>query len=188
MKSYFHKDKYKSNKLSSARKNCKCSNRKKYYYNNKDVEIKKRIDWRQNNLQIARETEKRRREIPKNKLIDSQRNRVYMILKGHKVKSTPEYLGCSYNFLIEWIKYQCDLQSLDFSDYAKVCQIDHTIPCASVDINNENEVQRCFNWINLRPMLSKENLNKKDKVDKRLYLLQEIKAFHFNKFIFNSSL
>ena len=38
-----------------------------------------------------------------------------------------------------------------------------------------------FYWINLRPMYSEENNSKKAKVDKRLYLLQQIESTLFFK-------
>ena len=37
------------------------------------------------------------------------------------------------------------------------------------------------NWINLRPMYIKDNIVKGDKIDMRLYLLQEIKSNYFMK-------
>ena len=96
----FHKHKYTSDGLTSACRNCRCGNRKKYYYNNRELEIKRRTEWRQNNLQIERETAKRRREIPKNKLINSQRNRIYMILKGKKLRKHLIILVVLITFLL----------------------------------------------------------------------------------------
>ena len=54
--------------------------------------------------------------------------------------------------------------------------IDHCLPCASFKLNNEDEQRKYFGWLNLRPMFACQNLIKHDKVDERLYLLQEIKA------------
>ena len=58
---------------------------------------------------------------------------------------------------------------------------DHCFPIASFILFNEDELRKCFNWKNLRPMRPKENMSKGDKVDGRLYLLQEIKAHYFKK-------
>ena len=41
-------------------------------------------------------------------------------------------------------------------------------------------MKKCFNWINLRPMLVKDNINKSDKIDMRLYQLQEIMSMKLN--------
>ena len=66
-------------------------------------------------------------------------------------------------------------------NYGQVWQIDHTLPITSFNLFNEDELRKCFNWRNLRPMYSKKNMSKGDKVDERLCLLQEIKAHYFKK-------
>ena len=58
---------------------------------------------------------------------------------------------------------------------------DHCLPIALFTLFNEDELRKCFNWKNLRPIRPKENMSKGDKVDERLYLLQEIKAHYFKK-------
>ena len=42
-------------------------------------------------------------------------------------------------------------------------------------------MKKCFDWINLRPMYCSENISRGDKIDMRLYLLQEVKAKYFMK-------
>ena len=42
-------------------------------------------------------------------------------------------------------------------------------------------MNKSTNWINLRPMYVKDNNIKSDKIDMRLYLLQEIKTYQFIK-------
>ena len=42
-------------------------------------------------------------------------------------------------------------------------------------------MNKCFNWINLRPMYSNGNNSKNSKIDVSLYLLQEIKGIYFMK-------
>ena len=65
--------------------------------------------------------------------------------------------------------------------YGSVWQIDHCLPIASFNLLNENDMKKCFNWINLRPMYSNENNSKNVKIDYHLYLLQEVKAKYFMK-------
>ena len=65
--------------------------------------------------------------------------------------------------------------------YGSVWQIVHCLPIASFNLLYENDMKKCFNWINLRPMYSNEKNSKKDKIDYHLYLLQEKKAKHFLK-------
>ena len=68
-------------------------------------------------------------------------------------------------------------------NYGKVWCVDHCLPINSFNILNEDDMKKCFSWINLRPMIVKENNSKKAKVDQRLYLLQEIKAHYFLKIL-----
>ena len=42
-------------------------------------------------------------------------------------------------------------------------------------------MKKCFNWVNLRPMYSTENNLRGSKIDHRLFLLQQIKAYQFIK-------
>ena len=66
-------------------------------------------------------------------------------------------------------------------NYGSVWQIDHCLPITSFNLLDENDMTKCFNWVNLRPMYSKENNSKNDKIDYYLYLLQEVKAKYFLK-------
>ena len=65
--------------------------------------------------------------------------------------------------------------------YCKNWCLDHSLAVATFNLLDEKEMKECFNWINLRPMYSKDNIIKGDKFDMRLYLLQEIKAFYSMK-------
>ena len=65
--------------------------------------------------------------------------------------------------------------------YGKIWFLYHCLPIASFNLLDENDVKTFFNWVNLRPMYVKDNIFKGDKVDERLYLLQEIKAYQFIK-------
>ena len=70
---------------------------------------------------------------------------------------------------------------MTIGNYGSVWQIDHCLPISTFNLLDENDMKKCFKWINLRPMYSNENNSKKDKIDYRLYLLQEVKAKHFSK-------
>ena len=66
-------------------------------------------------------------------------------------------------------------------NYGKIWCLDHCLPLSKTNLSNQNEVEKTTNWINLSPMYCSENVSKGDKIDHRLYLLQEIKAYHFLK-------
>ena len=57
-----------------------------------------------------------------------------------------------------------------------VWQIDHCLAIASFNLLDEKEMKKCFNWVNLRPIYVKDSIIKGDKIDMRLYLLQEVRG------------
>ena len=70
---------------------------------------------------------------------------------------------------------------MTLESYGKFWCVDHCLPIASFNLLDENDIKKCFNWINLRPMYVKDNIVKGDKIDMRLYLLQEIQSIYFKK-------
>ena len=111
------------------------------------------------------------------------RNRLYKAYKAQNVRKTNktfDLLGCSLSFLKSWIIHQL-YGNMTVESYGTVWQIDHCLAIASFNLLDENDMKKCFNWINLRPMYVKDNIIKSDKIDLHLYLLQEVKAYHFIK-------
>ena len=53
---------------------------------------------------------------------------------------------------------------MSLEKYSSVCQIDHCLPIASFNLLDENDMKKCFNWINLRPMYSNGNNSNKLKM------------------------
>ena len=70
---------------------------------------------------------------------------------------------------------------MTIENYGSTWQIDHCLSIASFNLLDENDMKKCFNWVNLRPMYSSEKNLKGSKNDYRLYLLQQIKAYQFIK-------
>ena len=68
---------------------------------------------------------------------------------------------------------------MTLKNYGSVWQIDHCLAVASFNFLDQNDTKNSFKWIILRPMYVKDNIFKVDKIDMRLYLLQEIKAYQF---------
>ena len=64
-------------------------------------------------------------------------------------------------------------------NYGKNWCLDHCLPIASFNLLDWKDMNKCLNWGNLRPMYGKDNIVKSDKIDMRLYLLQEVKARYF---------
>ena len=117
------------------------------------------------------------------KLATYMRNRLYKAYKAQndmKTIKTFDLLGYSHLFFQSWIIHQL-YGNMTFENYGSVCQIDHCLAIASFNLLVENDMKKCFNWVNVRPMYVKDNIIKGDKIDYRLYLLQEVKAKYFLK-------
>ena len=66
-------------------------------------------------------------------------------------------------------------------NHGSIWQFDHIISCSYFIFLDETQMRKCFNWINLCTRLIKDNASKGNKVDLRLYLLQQIEAHYFMK-------
>ena len=157
---------------------------KEYNERNKDIIRKKKQEYTKNNReQLNNYYNNRRKNDPTFKLTDNLRSRTRAAFKSKNVNKnnkTFELIGCCQKFLRDWIENQL-YGEMTMENYGQVWQIDHALPITSFNLFKEDELRKCFNWRNLRPMYSKENMSKGDKVDQRLYLLQEIKAHYFEK-------
>ena len=110
----------------------------------------------------------------------SRTNKNFKSQNVRKTNKTFDLLGCSHSFFKRWIIHQL-YGELTLENYGKNWCLDHCLPIASFNLLDENDLKKCFNWTNLRPMSSNDNNFKKDKIDMRLYLLQEVEAKYFSK-------
>jgi hypothetical protein len=53
---------------------------------------------------------------------------------------------------------------MKWSNYGKMWEIDHRIPCASYDLSDPSHQRSCFHYSNLQPMFRGANQSKKDKL------------------------
>ena len=124
----------------------------------------------------------RRKELDLNfKLACNLRSRTSSAFKSQNVRKTNktfDLLGCSRSFFKNWIIHQL-YGNMTVENYGSVWQIDHCLPIVSFNLLDENDMKKCFNWVNIRPMYSTDNNSKNAKIDNRLYLMQEVKAKYF---------
>lgn len=139
--------------------------RKERYKNDKnlrDKNVERVTKYRKTNIQYAL----------KHKISSQLRKK----LKSLKVKSSLLYLGCTIDFLKNYLESQF-LPGMTWENHTTDgWHIDHIIPCASFDLTKEEEQYKCFHYTNLMPRWSttekaKEfnceqvgNLNKNDKL------------------------
>jgi hypothetical protein len=88
-------------------------------------------------------------------------------LKCSKQSTTIKYLGCSIEFLKKWFEYNFD-KNMSWSNRKNNWHIDHIMPCASYDLSKQEEIYKCYNCTNLRPLYKTENIKKSNKVDLEL--------------------
>ena len=88
------------------------------------------------------------------------------------------FIGCKRELFMEWIEFQF-YDDMSWDNFGSLWGIDHTIPIRNFDLSEDEEVKKCYNWINLRPYRLDKNSSKHDNVDPYSYLLQEVKAHRF---------
>src|ERR1043165_1347852 len=118
---------------------------------------------------------------PEFKLLKSMRGRLWEALKGKsKSKTTQQLIGVDIEIFTKWIDFQLE-EGMTMKNYGTIWHIDHVIPLASFNLLDEDELQKAMNWKNIRPLTPVRNMQKSNKVDQWLYVMQEVKAHYFLK-------
>ena len=98
-------------------------------------------------------------------LIHLQRNQIKRCINLSnltKTKPSIEYLGCSAEYFIEYLKKKMD----KFNQFSEIemnwnnIHIDHIKPVSSFNLDNEEDFLSCSNYTNMQPLLVEINLNK----------------------------
>ena len=112
--------------------------------------------------------DKKRKESDLNfKLACNLRSRTSKVFEAQNIRKIikkTDLLGCSHSFFRRWIIHQI-YGNMTIENYGSVWQINHCLPIASFNLLNENDMEKCFNCVNLRPMYSNENNIKKAKIN-----------------------
>ncbi len=98
---------------------------------------------------------------PINCLVSLQRSSIRrMLLSGNltKLKPTIEYLGCSAEYFLEYLKNKM-IDGMTFNNI----HIDHIKPVSRFNLQNEDEFLDCCHYTNLQPLLVEDNLIKHNK-------------------------
>lgn len=98
---------------------------------------------------------------PDFKLRGNLRNRIVKALQGKaKSKTTESLLGCSFDFLKQWLEGQFE-NGMNWTNYSlRGWHVDHKIPCAKFDLVDPEQQAACFHFTNLQPLWAKDNLVK----------------------------
>ena len=157
---------------------------KNFYNKNRDSELERHKKYNSQNRGKINDNMKKRMKTDLNFQLSSyMRNRLYKTYKAQNVRKkykTIDFSGYSHSFFKNWIIHQI-YGKMTLENHGSVWQIGPCLAVASFNLLDENDVKKCFNWVNLRSMYVKDNIIKGDKIDKRLYPLQEIKDNYFMK-------
>ena len=177
LKRNFNKDKTKNNGLNPI-----CKVWRIGYYNEKREQRKEygKFYARQNRARINAYERQKRITDSNYKLAHNIRAVTRQAFKSQNVKKTNDLIGCSQTFLRKWIIHQL-YGDMTLDNYGTIWCLDHCYPLSKTNLSNERDMYKSTNWINIRPMYFSENSSKGDKIDHRLYLMQEIKAKYFLK-------
>ena len=94
-------------------------------------------------------------------LVNLQRCRIYSVLKNKeltKAKSTVEYLDCTSEYFMEFIKAKM-VEGMTFDNI----HIDHIKPVSSFDLQDPEEFLKCCHYTNMQPLLAVDNQEKSNK-------------------------
>lgn len=138
------------------------------YLRTKEYSLQKTKEWRNNNREKYREyqrnwTKNKRKTDPHYTIQHRLRNRLLIAFKrgkGQKSASLLELIGCSFDFLINYIKSQFT-ENMTWEKFLNgEIVIDHIKPCCSFNLENLEEQKACFHYSNLKPLWKKDNEQK----------------------------
>jgi hypothetical protein len=132
---------------------------------------------------VQKRLERRRkklREDPKFRISINLRSRVKSCLKTGK--DYPELIGCSTDFLKNWLDYNLSLQNdMTWKNYGMLWHLDHVIPCKHFNMLDVSHQKVCFNWRNISPLLKKINQSKNDRIDLQQIKTHNLRLIEFSK-------
>lgn len=134
---------------------------------NADQERRNCKRWFENNKEHRRQYKRdfyaRSKSDPNFRLKKALRGRFSKIIKGiAKQKSILKYVGCS----IEDLRLHLEQQfrdGMNWGNYGTCWHIDHIVPLCRFDHTEESQIYKAWNYMNLQPLFSEENLRKGSK-------------------------
>jgi hypothetical protein len=76
-----------------------------------------------------------------------------------RVEIHKKIFGASPDKFRDWIEY-CFKDGMTWDNYGEIWNFDHIKPCSSFDLENEDELKKCFNWKNTVPIICEDNYKK----------------------------
>jgi hypothetical protein len=89
----------------------------------------------------------------------SEALKLYNTLKKDR---TIEYLGCNMEEYTQYLESQFTPE-INWDNYGEYWEIDHIKPLDSFDLNNEENLYKCFHYLNTQPLEKTKNREKSNK-------------------------
>ena len=101
------------------------------------------------------------KDDPSQKIAKIFRQRLWRVLKNRNVKIEMKILiGCTKEFLKQYLENRFKI-GMSWDNYSmNGWHIDHIKPCCKFNLENLEELKKCFHYTNLQPLWAKENLSK----------------------------
>jgi hypothetical protein len=140
---------YKSNQMYDKLKEYYVKHHKQYYIENKDkiLEYNNRYHYISYN------------NISEFKIKKTLRTRFHHVVKGYKIKSILNILGCTLEYFQHHISQQFKLE-MTWENHGKIWEIDHIIPCDSFDLTDIEQQKQCFHYSNMQPLFKTTEIAK----------------------------
>lgn len=143
---------------------------KDYYQRNTERITEKNKSWLENNRDGYREwktswqREKRNSDLHF-KIRGNLSSRIRQAVKnkyGGKAALTMDLIGCTVEELCTFLEAEFE-DGMTWENMGE-WHIDHIRPCASFNLEDPEEQQKCFHWTNLQPLWARDNLSKGAKI------------------------
>jgi hypothetical protein len=148
-----NKEKFKeySKKYRASNKEKTSEQNKEYYSKNKEKLNKRATERTRNRVKIDLIF----------KIKKTIRNRILKAIKSnYKNSSSMELLGCSIEFLKDYLESKFQPGMTWENHGVNGWHIDHIKPCESFDLTDPEQQKICFHYTNLQPLWAVENLKK----------------------------
>lgn len=158
-------------------------NKKKIREADPELSRQKQRDWRGRNRALSsgyskkfkgkhlekvkawyRQMHHKKKSDPLYRLKRSCRRRVngaLKLLSGHKSKRTFELIGCTPEFLRDYLQAQFT-PAMSWENHGTYWHVDHIIPLASFDLTQPEQQRRAFHYSNCQPLEKLQNISKSD--------------------------
>ena len=143
--------------------------RKKRYDKNKEKVLFQQKNYRKTHRrQINDHLKTKRQNDPSFKLTSTLRSTTSRAIRGYKVGSFVNDLGCTIQELKERLESMFvfvaeENEMMTWHNHGKLWHIDHIIPLCAFDLNNRQQFLKAVHFSNLRPLWAKQNCSERDR-------------------------